>query len=79
MHKGPNLSGMDPLTNELTRLFNSRRDDWSAHFELLESGEIRGLTDVGRTTAFVLDMNAERRVALRRAIAAMTEDWRMIQ
>jgi HNH endonuclease len=74
VHKGPNLSGMDPLTNELTRLFNPRNDEWTDHFEVGENGEIRGRTDIGRTTAYVLDMNAERRVELRRAIAAIMAD-----
>lgn len=73
LHKGPNLSGIDPLTNKLTRLFNPRLDVWSEHFELLQDGTIGGITDLGRTTVFVLDMNAERRVELRRAIAAIRE------
>ena len=71
MHKGPNLSGIDPATGNLTRLFNPRVDVWGDHFETLPTGEIAGRTDVGRTIVSVLDMNADRRVELRRAIAAL--------
>ncbi|MBI4663416.1 MAG: HNH endonuclease [Verrucomicrobia bacterium] len=30
--KGTNLSGVDPDTNRVVRLFNPRRDRWSRHF-----------------------------------------------
>jgi hypothetical protein len=30
--KGPNLSGLDPQTGELTRLFHPRQDRWQDHF-----------------------------------------------
>src|SRR5207245_10285900 len=46
-HKGPNLSGIDPLTGKLTRLFHPRRDVWSKHFSWA-GPELLGLTDVGR-------------------------------
>ena len=29
LHKGPNSTGLDPATGELTRLFHPRRDLWS--------------------------------------------------
>jgi 5-methylcytosine-specific restriction endonuclease McrA len=32
LHKGPNLTGIDPKTKKLTRLFNPRRHRWSRHF-----------------------------------------------
>lgn len=75
LHKGPNLAGIDPVSGELTRLFDPREDVWSDHFEQDSNGEIRGLSDVGRTTVFVLAMNDERRVELRRAIAMMSEGF----
>jgi 5-methylcytosine-specific restriction endonuclease McrA len=34
LHKGPNLSGIDPETGQITALFHPRRDQWSAHFAL---------------------------------------------
>ena len=32
LHKGPNIAGIDPLSGELTRLFNPRQDAWAQHF-----------------------------------------------
>ena len=66
--KGPNLTGIDPDTGEFTRLFNPRMDVWEEQFRLDPSGEIVGLTDLGRTTAYVLDMNSEIRIQIRREI-----------
>ena len=63
-HKGPNLSGMDPTTGELTRLFNPRIDTWSQHFRI-QAGHIIGLTPMGRTTVYVLNMNRPNRVRVR--------------
>src|SRR5919106_1904000 len=61
LHKGPNLTGVDPDTNEVVRLFHPRRDKWQEHFAL-EGPYIVGLTPVGRTTAWLLQMNSEARV-----------------
>ena len=38
--KGPNIAGRDPLTGDLVRLFDPRRDRWSDHF-VLEGGACR--------------------------------------
>lgn len=32
-HKGPNLSGFDPESGVLVRLFHPRQDEWDEHFE----------------------------------------------
>jgi uncharacterized protein (TIGR02646 family) len=68
LHKGPNVAGYEPESEELTPLFNPRVNDWNQHFELESSGEFRGLTPIGRTIVEVLAMNDSRRVELRRAI-----------
>ncbi len=49
LHKGPNLSGLDPRTGELTRLFHPRLDEWGDHFTR-RGGEIIGLSAIGRVT-----------------------------
>jgi 5-methylcytosine-specific restriction endonuclease McrA len=64
LHKGCNLSGRDPETGAVTRLFNPRVDRWSEHFKL-ERASIIGLTATGRTTLRVLNMNDAERVELR--------------
>ena len=67
VHKGPNLTGIDPRTGKLTRLFNPRRQRWSRHFRFVR-GAIVGRTAVGRTTVRVLALNAPDRLALREAL-----------
>lgn len=69
--KGANLSGIDPFSGVLTRLFNPRIDAWDEHFSQAPFGKIVGISDIGRTTVYVLDMNAPRRVELRSAIQAI--------
>jgi hypothetical protein len=32
LYKGSNLSGVDPLTGKVTRLFDPRRQNWKRHF-----------------------------------------------
>jgi hypothetical protein len=64
LRKGPNLTGLDPETGELTRLFHPRQDSWNGHFAF-QRGYIVGLTIVGRTTAALLQMNTPDRIELR--------------
>jgi len=66
LHKGPNLSGVDPETGEVTRLFNPRHDHWTEHF-VQRDGEVIGLTSTGRATVKLLKMNAYGRRELRRS------------
>ncbi|MCH8046344.1 MAG: HNH endonuclease [Planctomycetes bacterium] len=73
LHKGPNLSGIDPEGGQLTPLFNPRRESWQDHFRTDESGQVTGLTNIGRTTVRVLNMNATHRVDLRSAIASLEQ------
>ena len=63
-----NLAGIAPDTGALTRLFHPRTDVWEEHFRLDENGQILGLTAIGRTTAYVLDMNSEIRIHIRQEI-----------
>ena len=72
-HKGPNLAGYDPDTGEIVRLFHPRRDAWTEHF-FRDGPRIRGLTGIGRTTVWVLQMNAEVRLELRAAILEAGEN-----
>ena len=72
LHKGPNLSGLDPDTSQMVRLFNPRQDHWREHFAF-DGIRITGLTDIGRTTAWVLQMNSEDRLELRRVLSALGE------
>ena len=66
-HKGPNIAGIDPATNALSRLFHPRLDTWNEHF--FWNGPILvGKTEVGRTTIVVLEVNVRHRIIHRRAL-----------
>jgi HNH endonuclease len=67
LHKGANLTGIDPETGAVTVLFHPRREVWETHFALRDARMV-GLTPTGRTTVRVLDMNAADRMQLRRAL-----------
>lgn len=69
LHKGPNLTGIDPSTKKLTRLFNPRRHKWSRHFRW-DGPLLVGRTAMGRATVAVLGMNLVHRVALREHLIA---------
>ena len=64
-YKGPNLTSIDPDTQTVVALFSPRRDIWTDHF-VVRGGEMLGLTPAGRATVRLLNMNAPRRVELRK-------------
>jgi hypothetical protein len=67
LHKGPNLSGIDPVDGAVVPLFNPRLQAWEEHFSI-QGVRIVGLTPTGRATARVLAMNKGTRLELRAAI-----------
>ena len=67
LRKGPNLTGIDPETGEVVRLFHLRRDVWSDHFGYVESALV-GATAIGRTTVLLLQMNDPERRRVRELI-----------
>jgi hypothetical protein len=72
LHKGPNLSGVDPLTGRVEILFRPRRDQWPEHFAL-RGPHIEGLTPTGRATVEVLVLNDARRLELRQQLLELGE------
>jgi 5-methylcytosine-specific restriction endonuclease McrA len=64
LNKGPNLTGIDPMSGAISPLFHPRRDRWEEHF-LIEGVRIEGRTAAGRATVVVLGMNEDRRLKLR--------------
>ncbi len=64
LHKGTNLTGIDPQTNKVTELFHPRRQRWEDHFAW-RGIYVVGRTAIGRTTIRVLNMNSEDQLALR--------------
>ena len=64
LHKGTDLTGIDPIDGSVVLLFNPREHTWTTHFKS-NGGVIVGLTAIGRTTVRVLMMNAPARMAMR--------------
>ena len=72
LHKGPNLTGLDPTSGDLVPLFNPRRDRWTEHF-LFHGVRIGGITPIGRATVKLLAMNDVRRLELRSQLLAHSQ------
>ena len=67
LHKGPNLTGIDPETDQIVPLFNPRQDAHSEHFAV-RGIFIVGLTPSGRATVNVLAMNSDEQLEIRSAM-----------
>ena len=65
--KGPNLSGLDPQTRDIARLFHPRRDSWNDHFRW-DGVTLVGMTAVGRATVQVLSVNLPGHLRVRSAL-----------
>jgi hypothetical protein len=65
--KGPNLSSIDPESGAVVPLFHPRRQTWRDHFTI-QDAQIEGLTPTGRATVRLLQMNATRRIEIRRVL-----------
>jgi 5-methylcytosine-specific restriction endonuclease McrA len=65
--KSVNIAGYDPLTKQLTPLFNPRTQQWDEHFQLNEA-TIEGMTPVGCVTVKILNMNEQEMVAARQSL-----------
>ena len=72
LHKGTNLSAVDPDSTNVVRLFNPRADQWLEHFQV-DAGRIEGRTATGRATVWLLQMNGDERIDLRVALALLGE------
>jgi 5-methylcytosine-specific restriction endonuclease McrA len=68
--KGPNLTGRDPDTGEVVRLFHPRQDQWEDHFTFAGAC-ILGKTPIGRTTVWLLEMNTPERTRWRELLGRL--------
>ncbi|MCY2990266.1 MAG: HNH endonuclease signature motif containing protein [Planctomycetota bacterium] len=67
LHKGPNLTGIDPSTRTIIPLFHPRQQHWAEHFRW--SGPVLiGRTATGRATVQVLAINLPHRVRIRKRL-----------
>lgn len=65
--KGTDIASIDPDTGQLTCLFNPRTDRWLDHLNLI-GGRIVPLTQTGRVTVELLQLNDTERVEERRLL-----------
>lgn len=66
LFKSDSVSFFDEETRKKFRLFNPRRNVWKNHFKInYQTGEISGLTAIGRVTAACLKMNGKIQIAAR--------------
>jgi len=69
-HKGTDLGSFDPLTGDFAFLYNPRAQRWLEQFAH-SNGILEGLTPVGRTTARLLQINTDERIAERQRLIAL--------
>ncbi len=69
LYKGPNLSGIDPVSKQIVPLFHPRREIWADHFQW-RGPRLVGLTPTGRATIRVLNVNHPDSVSIRRSLIA---------
>jgi len=67
LHKGTNLTGIDPESGMVVKLFHPRLQAWADHFER-QGVEIIGRTPTGRASVRVLELNSEDRLWVRLAV-----------
>jgi hypothetical protein len=67
LYKATHVSGPDPVSAAVVRLFHPRADRWDDHFHVTpESGELVGRTPIGRAIVLRLGLNSAAQVAARR-------------
>jgi len=71
--KGRDVSSYDRLTGNLTTLYNPRTQLWDDHF-VIDHGEIRGTTAIGRVTVELLNFNEAEEIAIRQNMIR-TKRW----
>jgi hypothetical protein len=66
LYKAAHVTGRDPESSVVVRLFHPREEQWDDHFQVApESGEIVGRTPIGRATVTRLGLNSAAQVAAR--------------
>ena len=67
-HKGDRIAALEPLSDEIVRLFDPRHEAWPEHFAWVGEGDhIVGMTPTGRATVAALNLNRPSLVTARQA------------
>lgn len=70
--KGTDLTTFVPGSDEIVRLFDPRKDNWTEHFDV-QDGAIYGQTAVGNATAQLLAFNTPERIIGRKLLIEIGE------
>jgi hypothetical protein len=65
LRKAARTTAIDPTSGDATQRFHPRVQAWTEHFSADASGEIMGLTAIGRATVVALSMNRVLAVRIR--------------
>lgn len=65
--KGSDLTGIDPFSGKIIRIFDPRQQNWQDHFRL-EGVKIIGLSETGRATVALLRLNDSMRLLERESV-----------
>jgi len=69
LHKHSKTEAIDPITGRIVPRFNPRTQQWPEHFALgRDTGEMLGLTPIGRATVEALMLNSAHAIATRRLL-----------
>ncbi len=67
-HKSDRIAALDPVSGQIVRLFDPRRQVWGEHFAWTAAGDwMIGLTPTGRATVAALNLNRPALVRARQA------------
>lgn len=69
LHKGTDLTAIDPVDGVIVPLFNPRKQVWSEHFALA-GARLVGQTQTGRATVALLGLNNPARLLERQSLIA---------
>lgn len=69
LHKGSDISSIDPQTGRLSALSHPRRQRWAKHFRW-QGAVLDGMTARGRVTILLLRINDPFRISLRESLLA---------
>lgn len=61
-YKGSNVAALDPETDDATKLYHPRQQQWNEHFQINDDGTLTGQTPEGRVTISVLRINNMERI-----------------
>jgi hypothetical protein len=67
-YKGSDIASLIPETNELIRFYNPRVDRWHEHFRL-NGVVIESLTEIGKATVRILQMNHDDQILERQVLS----------